>query len=1111
MMIGYRNSHSRQIKTIAMAVVCLFLLNMFTNEARALAPQAGNSKVYQEMRRMMERRLDAHQGPIDEFIKQHATKARGLSGIPYLEDEFVECVDACGAKNMFARLKTTLISAGGQIQVIFVDSESDLPTFEGKKVWGHAGTFVTVFALENEKETPEGRRKIIARLFHEIRARSTRARELFDKAVAQKEPAEADIEDLMEALQDGFEKENLEIQSEVERGGRIDNDKLRPEFANLTFSIHPDMLSRDYTISGQGTASDDRLGAVKKWLENPTAENGEILSGIIEAFSTYLSINGSAYQPDTNFNDFKDKVRGLVEDLEDDSILRALLSFISISNETYNDKNPNLYISPEKRLSSPVVMGLNILEEAIINTIASHGVRSLGMALRELKGSTHYDNRAKLHIIFEIQKKIKTEGDLEYIRGDLIAASDQARSVTNLYQYDFIVRERVDAALRKFDIQRRDLRIIRLAAALEGVPPQDIRVTKDDIDTLMAALLDNFDYSSATEDIVRPLLKIILRNSFEFRGQLEAASGNAKGQRNIRLIREALDWSKQTPAGTGDEKKGRVRAPMIREEELPSADDGIDYRIFKGLTPNEAIGKMARHGLMPRWKKILTYSMYADLAIDPAYWDGYRRLFAVLSFIEEEKVDMNSVTSYYSEPLNYKLVMHVFKLKGGGRIVLYTMNDDLSRNRELVVKQDDRNLPYCDWAQKIKDMLQSRDTHPLFHRLTVSDDGYLFRGIGGVKGGLIAGISDGRFGKNEMPPYYLSDDFEDANDVTGFSEEGVDLKHNQAILIFKGSLFNSALKKGRAAVEYGGDVGFFYPFFVDPLRLEDIEYILVSPSTKEYFDKLVTTEPEELTNQERSLRKRLLDQDVMKKIIVYERADRWQVPSTHPPVFKRLGIVPAKRQNSDIYPYLALSPKDLEKDSVSRYVTIPQLPAGREIRIESKGSAETTEDRIALPEEWYSNVFTPNELTSKISELLKLTSDLDHEKSVFIFSEKVTFDKGLGVFLPKLAKSGMKVAVVATNDKQRALIDELNKGKPEHERIIYADTIADIKTKVHTARCYYFKVNGDLETDLQGIITFDITEIVKKIIDVLGKLSGIIEREKLELLHDAARKFAEAA
>jgi hypothetical protein len=164
-----------------------------------------------------------------------------------------------------------------------------------------------------------------------------------------------------------------------------------------------------------------------------------------------------------------------------------------------------------------------------------------------------------------------------------------------------------------------------------------------------------------------------------------------------------------------------------------------------------------------------------------------------------------------------------------------------------------------------------------------------------------------------------------------------------------------------------------------------------------------------------------------------------------------------------------------------------------------------------LPQEWRDGNLKATEIITELSRLLQIKNVLEQEKSTFIFSEKVTFDNGLGVLLPKIAKSGMKIAVVATNDRQRALIDELNQGKPESERIIYADTITDIRTKIHTARYYYFKVTGDPDTDLQGITTFDITEIVKKIIDALGKVCGIVERERIELLHETARKFAEAA
>ena len=137
----------------------------------------------------MEDRLASHQDSIDEFIKQRANTAKNLSAIPYLEEEFTQCINACGANNMLTRLKTTLASAGGKIQIIFVKSGDELPVFDGEIAWGHAGAYVTVFALESEKDSKEGRQKIIGRLFHEIRARSTRAKKLFDEGLKTENPA----------------------------------------------------------------------------------------------------------------------------------------------------------------------------------------------------------------------------------------------------------------------------------------------------------------------------------------------------------------------------------------------------------------------------------------------------------------------------------------------------------------------------------------------------------------------------------------------------------------------------------------------------------------------------------------------------------------------------------------------------------------------------------------------------------------------------------------------------------------------------------------------------------------------------------------------------------
>jgi hypothetical protein len=181
------------------------------------------------------------------------------------------------------------------------------------------------------------------------------------------------------------------------------------------------------------------------------------------------------------------------------------------------------------------------------------------------------------------------------------------------------------------------------------------------------------------------------------------------------------------------------------------------------------------------------------------------------------------------------------------------------------------------------------------------------------------------------------------------------------------------------------------------------------------------------------------------------------------------------------------------------------------LKILPESKASEKEILAALPQEWYKNEPRAADFTAGLSEPLQIENILNPDKSTFIFSEKVTFDNGLGVLLPKLAKSGMKIAVMATTDAQRALIEELNRGKPKNERIICQATFADIRAEAKTPRYYYFKVDGDPAADMPWIMTFDISAIVKKIIDSLGKVSGIVERERLELLREAARKFAEAA
>ena len=138
------------------------------------------------------------------------------------------------------------------------------------------------------------------------------------------------------------------------------------------------------------------------------------------------------------------------------------------------------------------------------------------------------------------------------------------------------------------------------------------------------------------------------------------------------------------------------------------------------------------------------------------------------------------------------------------------------------------------------------------------------------------------------------------------------------------------------------------------------------------------------------------------------------------------------------------------------------------------------------------------------------------DKSVLIFSEKSTFgeyrdgeyEEGIGVLLPSLTKSGIKVAVVAATDKQKALIDGLNEGKPQDQQIVYADSVSEIKAKTAAARYYYFKVASEPDA---GTGVTSITIIVKKIIEAIGHVAQITDNKLIEQMHEAARQFAAAA
>ena len=114
-----------------------------------------------------------------------------------------------------------------------------------------------------------------------------------------------------------------------------------------------------------------------------------------------------------------------------------------------------------------------------------------------------------------------------------------------------------------------------------------------------------------------------------------------------------------------------------------------------------------------------------------------------------------------------------------------------------------------------------------------NEDGYLFRGI---SRGFLKAFQKKKFehysdsaetniAEQIMQIYFVTHDLSDA--ITASSL--YDSHQDNAVLVFKSSIFNQSLQLGEAAVLNIGDMGviFRYPFLTQHLTLADIDYILV--------------------------------------------------------------------------------------------------------------------------------------------------------------------------------------------------------------------------------------------------------------------------------------------
>jgi hypothetical protein len=135
------------------------------------------------------------------------------------------------------------------------------------------------------------------------------------------------------------------------------------------------------------------------------------------------------------------------------------------------------------------------------------------------------------------------------------------------------------------------------------------------------------------------------------------------------------------------------------------------------------------------------------------------------------------------------------------------------------------------WADAINRMIDQRYA---FLALEYEKSGYLFRGM---SSGLFNALLDNRFWhyssedrgahfEKELDVLLVSQDFSDAFTVSKLWEQKLDA----CIIVFQSEIFNQALKENKAAMMATAEPGvvFKYPFLTHPLRLDDIEYLIIS-------------------------------------------------------------------------------------------------------------------------------------------------------------------------------------------------------------------------------------------------------------------------------------------
>jgi len=211
-------------KTIIIGVVCLFLGNQIAwAYSHALAARGGDQVLYEDMLRIMHKRVDDHQetkGPetqdsvIHDLYADERVDRIDMDGSGPLNEAFNDLIIACDVRRMIDRLNDVLRSTGGMIGIAYVDADAPkedelsqraLALFGNnneRNVIGHPGGMsITLIArLRPGMSREDVIIEILATLVHEIMGFSMDGMEAF-KREDPKTPDEAN------RIAESFEKE----------------------------------------------------------------------------------------------------------------------------------------------------------------------------------------------------------------------------------------------------------------------------------------------------------------------------------------------------------------------------------------------------------------------------------------------------------------------------------------------------------------------------------------------------------------------------------------------------------------------------------------------------------------------------------------------------------------------------------------------------------------------------------------------------------------------------------------------------------------------------------------------------------------------------------------